>query len=98
MPRKPRVDHHDSWHHVSSRGTARRAMYLIQDQWVQFFDEDYVETHEEATYDDEEKTKVLEKITPAMLKATSSPRLCPAMAAGLTPMESSCRAMAYSMV
>ncbi len=33
------------------------------------FEEDYVEFHEGLTFDDEAKTKVIEAITPAMLKA-----------------------------
>lgn len=43
-------------------------MFLIQEQWDTFFEEDYVETHTDVTYDDEKGTKVLEAITPEMLK------------------------------
>lgn len=41
-------------------------MFLIIEQWERFFDEDYAETHGEAAYED--GTKVMEAITPAMLK------------------------------
>jgi len=41
-------------------------MFLIIEQWERFFDEDYAETHAEAAYED--GTKVMEAITPEMLK------------------------------
>jgi mono/diheme cytochrome c family protein len=44
-------------------------MFLIQDQWKQFFDEDYVETHKDVPWSESDTTKVVDKITPEELKA-----------------------------
>ena len=44
-------------------------MFLIQEQWQQFFDEDYVDTHKDVQWSDSDTTKVVDKITPEELKA-----------------------------
>ena len=44
-------------------------MFLIIEQWERFFDEDYVETHKELLVEGDEETKVIDAISPAMLKA-----------------------------
>jgi len=44
-------------------------MYLIIEQWERFFDADYVETHEGLTVSESDTTKVIDTISPAMLKA-----------------------------
>ncbi|MBC8426384.1 c-type cytochrome [bacterium] len=44
-------------------------MYLIIEQWERFFDEDYVETHQDLTVSESDEAKVIDTITPAMLKA-----------------------------
>ena len=44
-------------------------MFLIIEQWERFFDEDYLETHKDLTVSDEDTTRVVDFITPAMLKA-----------------------------
>lgn len=44
-------------------------MFLIIEQWERFFDEDYLETHGELTVSEDDTTKVVDTITPAMLKA-----------------------------
>jgi len=44
-------------------------MFLIQDQWKQFFDEDYVDTHKDVQWAKDDTTKVVNKITPEELKA-----------------------------
>jgi hypothetical protein len=44
-------------------------MYLIIEQWERFFDEDYVETHKGLAVSKEDTTKVVDTISPAMLKA-----------------------------
>ncbi len=44
-------------------------MFLIQEQWEQFFDEDYVDTHKDVQWSEDDTTKVVNKITPEELKA-----------------------------
>ncbi len=44
-------------------------MFLIIEQWERFFDEDYLETHGGLTVSEDDTTKVVDTITPAMLKA-----------------------------
>ena len=44
-------------------------MFLIQEQWQRFFDEDYVETHQGLTVAPDDTTKVLDAITPPVLDA-----------------------------
>ncbi|MBC8424800.1 c-type cytochrome [bacterium] len=44
-------------------------MFLIIEQWERFFDEDYLETHGALTVSEDDTTKVVDTITPAMLKA-----------------------------
>lgn len=43
-------------------------MTLIQDQWEEFFEEDYVASHKDVTDPHHGGAKVLEEITPEMLK------------------------------
>jgi mono/diheme cytochrome c family protein len=56
-------------HGVDSDAGEYTPMFLIQEQWEIFFEEDYVETHKGLTYEDEAKTEVLKGITPEMLEA-----------------------------
>ncbi len=44
-------------------------MYLIIEQWDRFFDENYVDTHTGLAVSESDTTKVIDAITPAMLKA-----------------------------
>lgn len=44
-------------------------MYLIIEQWERFFDKDYLETHQTLTVSADDTTKVVDTISPAMLKA-----------------------------
>ena len=44
-------------------------MFLIQEQWTKFFDEDYAKTHAGLTISADDTTKVLDAISPEMLKA-----------------------------
>lgn len=36
MPRRPRVDEEDLWHHVFNRGLARRAVFEVEDDFRYF--------------------------------------------------------------
>ena len=53
-------------HGVDADAGEYTPMYLIIEQWERFFDEGYAETHAKAAYED--STKVIEAITPEMLK------------------------------
>jgi len=44
-------------------------MFLIVEQWERFFDEDYLDTHGDLTVSEDDTTKVVDTLTPAMLKA-----------------------------
>ncbi|MBU0740879.1 cytochrome c [bacterium] len=44
-------------------------MFLIIEQWERFFDENYLETHRGLAVSADDTTKVVDTITPAMLKA-----------------------------
>jgi len=43
-------------------------MFLIIEQWERFFDEDYLDTHGELTVSEDDTTRVVDTISPAMLK------------------------------
>ena len=60
--------HCKSCHDVDSEFGEYTPMFLIMEQWERFFDEDYAETHKDVKDPSFEDRKVIEIITPDLLK------------------------------
>ena len=55
-------------HMEDSKAGEYTPMSLIMDQWDEFFDETFVETHKEVTCPKDEKTKLVDKMDKDMIK------------------------------